>query len=338
MTLSTELTWQFDVNQFLTAANLTELARMTLLELKNSLVGFASNPWIVAGSSDTFTAAMDGVDRWITTTNLTYTTSGTTAHPWIVLEQPAMGGLQLLISGPKNNNQIDTMYWSVSPSGSFSGGNATIGDYANNPPTAPDEQVIHNNATWGDFSAGTPTHYLSVMQSTNGACTRFFSYSTGTGVFGLLGMIETVKNPTPGWSHPYYFFNSKTASNIGYTSTITTNHSTFGAHNGSKYTLIPTYESYGAGSQVICHTRQYGALNTFTQSYDFYKIGLVSYDYGMRGTHGQLYDAWWGSGIGGAGGTSPSTVFNTKTHQSRNYIQIQELVLPWNGIDELSTV
>jgi len=61
-------------------------SKLLIRTLKNSLIGFASNPWTVRGSSNSVAAGMDQVDRWSANSNLVWNSEGS-AHSWIVLRQ-----------------------------------------------------------------------------------------------------------------------------------------------------------------------------------------------------------------------------------------------------------
>lgn len=63
-------TYQFNVNQTLFNVSGILGSRMPALGAVNSMIGFASNPWVVWGSAGTGAGAPDygnndGVDRWL---------------------------------------------------------------------------------------------------------------------------------------------------------------------------------------------------------------------------------------------------------------------------------
>ena len=90
-------TWQFDVNQIIPSAlDNTTYRKDLLFKIKESLIGFDQSPWQVAGSSDSITAGMDGVDRWLSPADIIHAPNGQ-PHSWVVLEQPGLGGMQLLL-------------------------------------------------------------------------------------------------------------------------------------------------------------------------------------------------------------------------------------------------
>ena len=99
-------TWQFSVNNRIAADSTTTGGandgtndrKNLLLGIKNALIGFASNPWTVSGSSGAVagTGAMDSVDRWTSISEMLSTATTSTDRSWIVLTQSAVG-IHLLI-------------------------------------------------------------------------------------------------------------------------------------------------------------------------------------------------------------------------------------------------
>lgn len=328
MTLSNELTWQLNVNQGFTGGSAAASMESTLLALKNSLIGFASSPWTVAGSSNKTVAAMDGVDRWSTTTDLQWTSTG--IRPWIVLEQAGMNGLQLLLSAPKISGTIPTMYWSVSPSGGFTGGNVTPASLTTNMPSATDEQILLSNAIF--LTTSTTRNILHVWQSSTGSCTRWCIYTPSTSRFANVTMLETVKEPVTGWAIPYFFYTSA-AVNPAMAASVVTNG--FGIHGGTKYAAGLSWESYASGATPL-HVDEHGSINRITNQFGAYPMGVVSMAVGMRGKHGVIYDSWWGPGILKANNIDP--YFSTLTFDSNTFVQIDEMIWPWNGASGMTIV
>lgn len=80
-------TWQFNANNSI-AAQGTALAdnRRLWRTLKDALIGFATNPWVMRYSCNSVTAgtAGDGVDRLTADSNFVWA-NDTVAHTWYVL-------------------------------------------------------------------------------------------------------------------------------------------------------------------------------------------------------------------------------------------------------------
>jgi hypothetical protein len=189
-------TWQFNVNNAQAAQGgaLPDNRKMWRA-IKDVLIGFATTPWTIGYSSGGGVAgsANDGVDRWTSDTNLTWTTT----LSWMVLKQSGLGSGQLLISLPSsvNGSSINFVY---SPSAGFTGGSTAAR------PTATDEIAFS-----GIQSGPTVDVAMrwSVMQSTDGQVTRIFTCFSGFLNFWL--QIEKGANATggsPGATNSGFFF------------------------------------------------------------------------------------------------------------------------------------
>lgn len=198
-------TWQFNVNQAVAAQATFKIQAQTLmLLLKNTLKGFALNPWVVKGSCNSIAAGMDGVDRWAAIGDLQWLTPGN-PHSWIVLRNPVTGWelcIDLDWTGANVENTISQM---VSPAAGFTGGTTTAR------PTATDETFIGNatlaNTRDGWGPSGVSAYKLHVWHSSDGECTRWTFWQNN--ICNGLGMLERVKNPymegadpDDGWVNP----------------------------------------------------------------------------------------------------------------------------------------
>jgi len=77
-------TWTITSNNRITFVSVADTLAKYLFGMKNFLV---ANGYTVKGSSNGTTAAMDGVDRWVTSADAqTHATSATAAQSWIVLQ------------------------------------------------------------------------------------------------------------------------------------------------------------------------------------------------------------------------------------------------------------
>lgn len=206
-------TWQFDVNQEIPWQGTSALVTAQILFLlKESLRNFTLNPWTVRGSSNGVTAGFDTVDRWLSKSNITWAADGQ-ARSWIVLQQtgligignPPTTGFQVLFDCTSTGTfgagiACRAM---MSPTGSFSGGTTT------QRPTAPDEIGLNgvdqtdNQYLWSGGTTASQSR-LHVMQSSDGACTRWFVTATtvnGPQMTGC-GMYEALQNPNPSLLYP----------------------------------------------------------------------------------------------------------------------------------------
>jgi hypothetical protein len=191
------------VNQVIPGA---DQQRVMLLAIRDSFIGFNLLPWTVVGSSDSLVGAMDAVDRWIDPGDLIYITTEGTPFSWIVLEQPGTGAqvciaLNKLLSGDPNQDDFLSI---TSPSGSFSGGSATVA------PTAPDE-FNGTVAGWlGDQGVTYTEKTLTCVQSTDGECTRVVIADTALGVPCAAWGFEKPLLPAPDWTDDYFWYFLKT--------------------------------------------------------------------------------------------------------------------------------
>lgn len=310
-------TWQFNVNNQTTAQG-TALAdsRKTLRAIKNAMIGFATNPWTVRYSCDSVTAgtAGDGVDRWSADTKLVWANAGT-AHSWIVLRQTGIGTTyELLISceGSSSSGSILTILTSIS---GFSGGSTTAR------PTATDELTVASSGQW--IGGGDVSNRWSVMQSTDGQCTRILVGYSGN--FTTLIVLDKPNNPTTGWSTPNFsalYFNavglSLATANVVSTSTPLAR-SRIGSVNGSVSLTIE-----GISNNFATDTTIGNIANEVDSSWDMWPLGIACITSGARGRHGSLFDFWAISTVRASGDMIPAD-------GSNQFAVFGNFVLPWNG-------
>lgn len=154
----------------------------------------AASKWTVLGSSDSTTAALDAVDRWVAHTNIVQNNSGS-AHSWIVLRCAALG-YDCLIDA--NSSTTASFRVAFTPSTTpFSGGSTTAG------PTSTEEFTVANNAVGtstsatlvGDAATGN-TNVAHFVTADNGEFLFFVSRSGGLVFSTFIGF----QKPTGGES------------------------------------------------------------------------------------------------------------------------------------------
>lgn len=314
-----EMTWQFNPNQAITAQG-TALAtskRIWRTE-KNAMIGFASNPWTVryscGGSSPVAGTAGDGVDRWTADADLVWAAAAS-PHSWIVLRNAH--GVEICISceGASVNGAVRTLV--VSPSAGFTGGTASAR------PTAADEHVKLNNATWG---LGTDvSHKLHQWQSQDGKHYAMVLASAGVVVCTII--IGVAKNPVDNWANPYWIHAANGTSALDYSvlNRITLPTITGRAPVGLM-TMWFTGEGYGnaiGAQETLLVKRQTGA-NAISGKFPTPAIGLASETSGAEGRHGEVRDFLWGL-------TNQAIGLNYPTGGPWTRVQIGSILFPNNN-------
>lgn len=183
----------------------------------------------------------------------------------------------------------------ISPSAGFTGGTTLTR------PTATDEIILISNAVYG-VGTDVATRW-SVLQSTDGQCTRVWVANSGSIQF--FWAFEKPVNTTTGWSNPSVSFVT------GASPPLLNGQAKFGA----------TTATVAMGVESIAATT---VANEIDGSWPMVPIGLSSSTVGARGRHGTLQDIWWGSTNVTTGDTYP----NDATNQ---FVQIGNIILPWNG-------
>lgn len=312
-------TWQFNVNQAIPAqANALTTNRRVMRTMKNTLIGFGSNPWTVQGSSNSSAAAMDSVDRWGSDTDLVANIAGS-AHSWIVLRQTGVSStFELCIDLNSNTPQNSYCERYISSVG-FTGGTTL------NRPTATDEILLPASQTgWGIVTTNT-SWVIHGMQSTDGQATYMFLMTANT-VQAMLGF-GRIKNPVSGLTNPCYAFwetetpfNSATVSESADSSFFSVSLVKGAGATPTGMTMFMTTEA--AENSIL--TELFVVPNDFNGEYPIFPIGLASNTVSNRGRHGQVFDMWIGLSTLLTGDTYPNDT-------SRQFAHFGTYILPWNG-------
>lgn len=325
-------TWQYDVNNLITPGTEAATNAAMMWQIKNAMVNFNSFPWTVAGSSNgSGSFGMDAVDRWITSSNLRFASSGNIS--WIVLEQEGIDGyFQLLISGNVTSSLTYNVNMSFSKGGLFTGGSATA------PPTAADAISIKSNAAWGGSANGAniTAVRVSVIQSDDGECTRVFLYKTehsggaqASHAPYLCGfwMFDKIQEPSNGWATPYICCvvgDSSSRLDIGVIANFTS--AFVGIHNSTTMAASPSWEGSLTGTAFSTYLTSH---NKISGQYQLFPVGIASTTVGARGRHGQIYDMWWGNAY------LPDGTKFTDGAQNDDFVKIGPFVMPWPSNVEL---
>ena len=332
---SLDKTWQFSVNN-IAAAGVSAMAsaQNLMFGIKQSLKAFGTLPWTCWGSNDGLGAGHfgngDSNDRWAAATNLVWATAGSN-HSWIVLTQ---GGLD---SGGKASLCIDLAnatgcYAAIvlSPHAGFGVANGGADGTAIARPTASDEIIINAAAVaWGQYNAAA-LHRYTVMQSTDGQCTRVFIFYNG-GCQGVW-IIDKSKNPQSQWTYPVFGYvcggvaAATDPGNVSYAYLLV---STFG-----KFWILAscafqfTGESLGPANNLIGQVLTIADEDSLEWS--FGGMGIYGATAGHRGRKGEVFDMWWGSITRQTGDPYPATA-------TKSFMEIGDIVVPWDGSTALIT-
>lgn len=303
-------TWQFNVNQSV-AAQGSALASMrrVMRTIVNSLVGFATLPWGVRGSSDSVTAAMDSTNRWIADSNLVWAGG---AHSWIVLRQTGVSStFEICIDLFSGSSGSATVVFS---SVGFTGGTTSAR------PTATDEVVSLAAGVW---CTGTDVaHVVHAMQSTDGKATRITVCSQST-ILATFFLFDVPLTPVTNWATPVVVHTRGASSGFAITlATMNTGTAAFGRRTVSM-PLYFTCEGF-LGYPVPSTSLIGGVVNEISGEWDLPSIGLACSTAGNRGVHGGLPDIWWKPEAIGHGDTGPNDI-------TRQFVAMGGVFLPWNG-------
>lgn len=304
-------TWQFNPNNAIAALG-SSLAdnRRALRSIKNAMVGFASNPWAVRYSCDSVTAGTAGdlTDRWTADANLVYAAA---AHSWIVLRQTGIAtNFEVCIDLGAASANGNTLTLAVSWSAGFTGGTTTAR------PTATDETVMISATSWTSNTTDIASRW-SVMQSSDGQCTRVFCAASGS--LSTLWIFDKPANTTTGWSNPSYAFTfagtPALSSLTGYGGRMRSGSTTGNVAMGCET----------AGAAFIPSDTVIGTVaNEIDGAWAMLPIGISCNTVGIRGRHGTLVDLWFGQ--------SPIPTADTYPNDASNqFVEVFPLIMPWNG-------
>lgn len=320
-------TWQFNVNQYIkTNGSFTSTAARLIRAIKDSLIGFSLSPWqTVASCGDSTVGANlvagsvvlgvgDGIDRWTNDGYIIWAAPGSN-HSWYILKQTGINNtFQVCIDCVSAYDAISIV---ISPGGLFNGGSRT------NRPTASDELVILNgvSTTWGMSSGSFVNTALHVMQSTDGYCTRIILMSSCTPV-GYISF-EVPAFPVTGWTNPVIVTTKGSGTNGNIFNPSNIGSATMSVGNsprGGLMALAASCDNHG-GIRFAYSAYQ---SNSFSGEYPVFPVIIHSTTTGSIGTHGMFSDLWFGM-------SSLQLCMYYPDNTSRQFVQIGNLVFPWDG-------
>lgn len=195
-------TWQIDADNLIPvgATNVAEARDMFLL-FKNKLIGFATLPLTVAGSSNGTTFGFDAVDRWTTAADLVQ-------NAWIVLQDAQVNPtfqicFQLIGAGWVTSGQTPQLQITVSRLAGFGAAAGGSNGNATTRPTASDEDA-RANMSW-PASAASHARRLYFWRSTDGQVTRVLWRNVTAGTWYGLFEWGRPRVPRSLWTNPCYY-------------------------------------------------------------------------------------------------------------------------------------
>jgi hypothetical protein len=312
-------TWQYDVNNIATSEANLPWHQKILLAIKNAMIGFGSNAWSVAGSSDSSSFDMVGTDYWSAYTDLVWDAAGN-PHSWIVLEN--VDSVQICFDLAYASTLPERMNTFMSPSGAFAGGSVTAR------PTAGDEININVDSpfySWMGEETGTPNNYVWHMwHSTDGEVTRLVAYRNN--IPNTIWRFEKFQNPRSGHTVPYgcgVYSGGNTEDRL----TITRqedNGVLHSDHGGVDLAVHCT--GMGRNNNNVMERAEAAVAEEIDGEWWVTDVGYESPTIGGRGPKGQAFDLWWGQyQVISDGDTYPSNPL------FRQFVQMGSFVFTWIG-------
>ncbi len=316
--------WTISGNNRYTYVTVLSAMQNFALSMKNFLK--TTMGYTVKGSCTAGTGAMDGVDRWSVSTDVTpQGANPTSSQAWFVLTDG--NGVDILLAF--QGGSFDVFRFSFSPSGSY-----VAAGTANNQPTATDECLIVSGQTIVNASTSMDRVWHMWGSSDKKMC-RFALFRNGVLItfWGVEQCMSTVQPPAtfspPVWG---YFWNSLT---MGvFSGSLMAGG---GSPNGGVckvHTSLDVFPVLGGGGEG------FGAVGGSTGS--FYNVEkpelqgsngeilvpltITSITTNAEGKLGNRID-WWAA----ITGTTTTTPSNGDTFANLSMIAIGQAVLPWDG-------
>ena len=322
-------TWQIEGSQAVGGDNLS-MHQGIIFTLKQNMIGkdFSgsslgyTNPWVVESSCDGTGGGgsfgnNDLVDRWIDSGDLVWANTGT-SHSWVVLKNNVTG-VQVCFDLDSSNDQFMHLSWSLAAGYGVANG-GTDGS-ASDRPTATDQRTLINTAAFCGGSASETNAVVHTWQSTDGECTRVAAMFDE--ILMMFWAFDKAQNPVAGWNGNYVVAQSATGTTIptGTFFLLAGTSNTFGRDGATDFDMFMATEMFGIATEpYLGSVIRYDDVDGYV---DFTSITLVG-EAPRRGEHGECYDLWFGNNFRHSGHTWPNDL-------TRTFIQMGDLVLPWDG-------
>ena len=331
-----EKTWQFAPNLLVSAQNGIAQAQYLMWQFHNAVINFPLNPWTVAGSCNSSSAGMDGVDRWTSYASLKWSTA---AHSWIVYNHPS--GVQILFDHDTGAGELTYSAWS--PGALFTGGSTTA------PPTATDLKyggsswptgcgVISGAGTgpyWSGYSTSSTNDDKNIRHhiwhSTDGLVTYWAIFQAGNCCcfwhFGELAEERAAHSPAFCMGN-LGSSNTTPPINILTTTLLTDNDHIFTCKTGAgAVAKLSLYMACQGGSTTGWIESAAGAvMEEWDNELNVTAVTVYGESGGAKGPKGRLPDVYWTQRqVVAMGDTSPNDP------NQRDWVHFGAFCLPWTG-------
>ncbi len=312
--------WQFNVNNVVLPDSNWPWHQKLLLSLKNALIGFPLNPWVVVGSCDSLSFAMDGTDYWSDYPDLIWDWSAD-PHAWIVLENVA--GVQLCLDlNYRRDYDPHQLKGYMSSGGLFTGGSTTVR------PTATDEHNIMTGASNAWFGAETTNPLLDYVwhmwHSEDGAVTRLIGFYQNNP--HTIWRFEKFQDARAGHAVPYGFgiYSGTRVTNMVDIADQEDADQMRSDHGGVDLAIYCI--GLGRSGKNMMELGDASVLEEIDGDAEFAEVGYLCDTIGGRGPKGKAYDMWWGQyQVVWAGDTYPDNA------SARDFVQFGCFIFPWTG-------
>ena len=322
-----ELEWQFNINQqvgsltwsgdYSSIPNATSI----LYAIKNSLKGFAQNPWTVIKSayrSSSSTTSELG-DIW-TDSNFLWNGS------WILLKN--INGVQLLMStkgGPYSIGDYapHRLYIALSPSGNFT-------NVGTNVPTSIDAINLrtgnsNDSEPWGVAKGVTSLSYLHIIHDTTGKHTRIILTKAGS-LNAFVCISQVTVHSSVIWTNPIIGMWAATAGTNSDLVNQIFSENVIKGYMGTEKTMIPSHERWAGNTTITSRTTAMTTTNTWALGNIiglWTSAGKVAVS--SNGSRSVLPDVLLGST------TNPTGTTYLDESGQKVWAQFGGLVVPWNN-------
>lgn len=281
-------TWTITSNNRIPFISLLDTMQRYLFGVKAFL---KSHGYTVKGSASAGTGAMDGVDRWTLSTDVTPRGAAAgNSQAWVVLTDA--NGCDLLLAFQGATDDVARISYSA-------GGIFVAAGTPQNQPTATDEAVISTGLTLINGTASQDRMWFGWVDSTSKLC-RFMIARNGlcTGVLWGLELVgsSTVTGGVVVWSPVVWGFGFVSGSNSGGTVGVAR---VLASSVGTTCVMVWGWETVANQAAV------WGNVKIELQgarSYHALPLYVGSTTTGARGKFGALFDQWVGRTSGGVDG------------------------------------